>query len=153
MTELEELHQIMSVNLDAYWEITKELLKKKNHEQGKLSVVAISSVAAQYGAPGKTAYAASKGAVISLTKSLAEEYANQKIRFNCVCPGYVDTPMLSGVRRLYKTKEDFENAIVKKHLLGLGKPDDVASAIVYLLSEAAGWITGSVMNVDGGYLI
>ena len=61
--------------------------------------------------------------------------------------------MLSGVRRLYKTKEDFENAIVKKHLLGLGKPDDVASAIVYLLSEAAGWITGSVMNVDGGYLI
>ena len=151
MTELSDLHEIMSINLDSYWEITKEILKKKNHEPQKLSVVAISSVAGQYGAAGKTAYAASKGALISLTKSLAAEYAGQGIRFNCVCPGYVNTPMLGNVKRLYKTKEDFESAIEKKHLLGLGEPDDVASAVVYLLSVAAKWLTGSVMNVDGGY--
>ena len=152
MTELSDLHEIMSVNLDAFWEITRELIKKKNHEPQKLSVVSIASVAGQYGASGKTAYAASKGALISLIKSLASEYAGQKIRFNCVCPGYVETPMLNNIKKLYKTEEEFEQAIVKKHALGLGKPEDVANAVAYLLSDASRWVTGTTMNVDGGYL-
>ena len=152
ITELSDLHEIMSVNLDAFWEITRELVKKKNHEPQKLSVVSIASVAGQYGASGKTAYAASKGALISLIKSLASEYAGQKIRFNCVCPGYVETPMLDNIKRLYKTEEEFERAIVRKHALELGRPEDVANATVYLLSDASRWVTGSVMNVDGGYL-
>ena len=153
MTELSDLHEIMSVNLDAFWEITRELVKKKNHEPKKLSVVGIASVAGQYGASGKTAYAASKGALILLIKSLASEYAGQKIRFNCVCPGYVETPMLDNIKRLYKTEEEFEQAIAGKHALGLGKPEDVANAVVYLLTDASKWITGSVMNVDGGYFM
>ena len=152
MTGLEDLHEIMSVNLDAFWEITRELVKKKNHEPQKLSVVGIASAAGQYGASGKTAYAASKGALISLIKSLASEYAGQKIRFNCVSPGYVETPMLDNIKRLYKTEEEFEHAIVNKHALGLGTPEDVANAVVYLLSDAGKWVTGTVMNVDGGYL-
>lgn len=152
MTELEDLHEIMEVNLDAFWEITRELVKKKNHEQGELSIVGIASAAGQYGASGKTAYAASKGALISLIKSLASEYAGQKIRFNCVSPGFVETPMLDNVKRLYKTEEEFEQAIVKKHALGLGTPEDVANAAAYLLSDAGRWVTGTVMNVDGGYL-
>lgn len=152
MTELEDLHEIMAVNLDAFWEITRELVKKKNHEQGKLSVVGISSAAGQYGASGKTAYAASKGALISLIKSLASEYAGQKIRFNCVSAGYVETPMLDNIKRLYKTEEEFDEAIVKKHALGLGAPEDIANAAAYLLSDAGRWVTGTVMNVDGGYL-
>lgn len=153
MTELSDLHEIMSVNLDAFWEITRELVKKKNHEPENLSVVGISSVAGQYGASGKTAYAASKGALISLIKSIASEYAGQRIRFNCVCPGYVETPMLDNLKRLYKSEEEFNEALVKKHALSLGTPQDVANAIVYLLSEASKWVTGSVMNADGGYLI
>lgn len=152
MTELSDLHEIMSVNIDAFWKITRELVKKKNHEPEKLSVVGIASVAGQHGASGKTAYAASKGALISLIKSLASEYARQKIRFNCVNPGYVGTPMLDNIKRLYKTEEEFEQAIVKKHALGLGTPEDVANAVVYLLSGASRWVTGTVMNVDGGYL-
>lgn len=152
MTELSDLHEIMSVNLDAFWEITRELVKKKNHDPETLSIVGISSVAGQYGASGNTAYAASKGALISLIKSLASEYAGQKIRFNCVCPGYVETPMLDNIKRLYKTEEEFERAIVRKHALELGKPEDVAAAVAYLLSDASRWVTGSVMNVDGGYL-
>ena len=151
MTEMSDLREIMAINLEAYWEITQEILKKKNHESGKLSVVAISSVAAQYGAAGKTAYSASKGAIISLTKSLAAEYADKRIRFNCVCPGYVDTPMLSDIKKLYRSEEEFTGAIVKKHPLGLGKSEDVAYAVIYLLSDASKWITGSVMAVDGGY--
>ena len=153
MTELSDLHEIMSVNLDAFWEITRELVRKKNHEPENLSVVGISSVAGQYGASGKTAYAASKGALISLIKSIASEYAGQRIRFNCVCPGYVETPMLDNIKRLYKTEEEFNEAIVKKHALGLGKPEEVANAVAYLLSDASKWVTGSVMNADGGYLI
>ncbi len=153
MTELSDLHEIMTVNLDAFWEIARELIKKKNHEYEKLSIVGIASVAGQYGASGKTAYAASKGALISLIKSLASEYAGQKIRFNCVSPGYVETSMLDNVKRLYKSEEEFNEALVKKHALGLGTPQDVANAIVYLLSEASKWVTGSVMNADGGYLI
>lgn len=152
ITELSDLHEVMSVNLDAFWEITREMVNKKNHEPEKLSVVGIASVAGQYGACGNTAYAASKGALISLIKSLASEYAEQKIRFNCVCPGYVETPMLDNIKRLYKTEEEFEQAIVRKHALWLGKPEDVAAAVAYLLSDASRWVTGSVMNVDGGYL-
>ena len=152
MTELADLHEIMAINLDAFWEITRELLRKKNHEQEKLSVVGIASAAGQYGAAGKTAYAASKGALIALIKSLAAEYAGQKIRFNCICPGYIETPMLDSIKRLYKTEEEFREAIVKRHALGLGTPEDIAAAAAYLLSDAARWVTGSVMNVDGGYL-
>lgn len=152
MTELSDLHEIMSVNLDAFWEITRELVKKKNHEPEKLSVVGISSVAALHGSAGNSAYAASKGALISLVKSLASEYARQKIRFNCVCPGYIETPMLDNIKRLYKTEEEFEQAIVKRHALGLGTPEDVANAVVYMLSDASKWMLGCVINVDGGYI-
>ena len=149
-TELKDLRDIMAINLEAYWEITRQILKRGSHEPEELSIVAISSVAAS-AAAGKTAYSASKGALISLTKSLAAEYANKRIRFNCVCPGYVDTPMLANVRKLYKTEEEYTESLVRKHPFGLGKPEDVAGAIVYLLSDASKWITGTVMTVDGGY--
>lgn len=141
----------MAINLETFWEITQELVRSKNHEKEKLSVIGISSVAALYGAPGNTAYAASKGALISLIKSLAAEYANKQMRFNAVCPGYVETPMLDAVKRLYKTEEEFVLSIASKHPLGLGSPEDAASAVIYLLSDASRWITGSVLNVDGGY--
>ena len=60
--------------------------------------------------------------------------------------------MLDNIKRLYKTEEEFDEAIVKKHTLGLGVPEDVANAVAYLLSDAGRWVTGTVMNVDGGYL-
>ena len=150
-TQIPELREIMAINLETFWEITQELIKSKNHEKEKLSVVGISSVAALYGAPGKTAYAASKGALISLIKSLATEYAVKQIRFNAVCPGYVETPMLDAVKKLYRTEEEFISSIASKHPLGLGNPEDVGGAVIYLLSDVARWVTGSVLNVDGGY--
>ena len=150
-TQISDLREIMAINLETFWEITQELIKRKNHENEKFSVIGISSVAALYGAPGKTAYAASKGALVSLIKSLAAEYSGKQIRFNCVCPGYVDTPMLDAVKKLYRTEEEFVLSIASKHPLGLGSPEDVASAVIYLLSDAARWVTGSVLNVDGGY--
>jgi len=150
-TQISDLREIMAVNLETFWEITQELVKSKNHEKKRLSVVGISSVAALYGAAGNTAYAASKGAVISLIKSLAAEYAGKGIRFNCVCPGYVDTPMLDGVKKLYRTEEEFVSSIASKHPLRIGRPEDVAGAALYLLSDASRWVTGSIMTIDGGY--
>lgn len=150
-TQISDLREIMAVNLETFWEVTQELIKSKNHEKERFSVVGISSVAALYGAPGNTAYAASKGALISLIKSLSAEYANKQMRFNAVCPGYVETPMLDAVKRLYKNDDQFPEAIAKKHPLGLGNTEDVANAVIYLLSDASRWVTGSIMTVDGGY--
>ena len=149
-TEIADLREIMAINIEAYWVIAQEILKKRHHVDGALSIVGISSVAAA-AAAGKTAYSASKGAMISLTKSLAAEYAHKRIRFNCVSPGYIDTPMLENVKKLYANTEEFNHSIVSKHPLGLGEAQDVANSIAYLLSDASKWVTGTVLTVDGGY--
>ncbi|MEN6623778.1 MAG: SDR family NAD(P)-dependent oxidoreductase [Smithella sp.] len=152
-TEISEYHEISAINFDAFWNISREFIRKGKYSKEKFSVVAISSIVGLCGAAGKTAYAASKGALISLVKSLAAEYAPRRLRFNCVCPGYVDTPMLDNLRELYPNQEEFEKQILKQHPLGLGQTEDIASAVIFLLSDASRWITGTTLIVDGGYSI
>lgn len=113
------------------------------------SLVLVSSAGGLVGQPVISAYSASKGAIISLTRSLAMELAREKIRVNCLAPGITKTNMApeSGPNL---SNENLA-AIEKEHPLGFGEPIDVAHAAVYLLSPAAKWITGTTLVVDGGY--
>ena len=152
ITTLEEMGNVMQINFYVFWAMIQEFLKKKSNTGTGASIVGIGSVASQ-GVIGKAAYAASKGAVISLMKALASEYASKKIRFNCVSPGYVATPMLNAAKELYENSEDFDKKIASRHPLGIGEAEDVANAVVWLLSDASKWVTGSNMEVDGGYRV
>lgn len=113
------------------------------------TMVLISSTMGLVGQSAVSGYAASKGAVISLTKSLAIEMARDGIRVNCVCPGVVMTDM-TGQFRL-RVGEDSFRTISDSHPLGLGTPEDVANAILFLASHESRWITGTSLVVDGGY--
>lgn len=114
------------------------------------SVVYISSIVSLRGNKGISAYAASKGAVDSMTRCLACELAEDRIRVNSICPATVRTEMFGGADD-YLTEEGVQK-IIDRHLLGVGEAVDVANAACFLLSDAAKWITGTSMVVDGGYL-
>jgi NAD(P)-dependent dehydrogenase (short-subunit alcohol dehydrogenase family) len=113
------------------------------------SLVFLSSVVAFTGQSGHSAYAASKGAVVSMTRALSVEFAPQKIRVNCVAPGLVSTEM--GKELLDTLLPAQADALRAEHLLGIGAPVDIANAIAFLLAETGRWITGTVLVVDGGY--
>lgn len=114
------------------------------------SIVNIGSLASMTGIPGRVAYAASKGGVRALTATMAVEWAPQGIRVNMVVPGYIHTPLLDSVAAAGKV--DLEALKDRTPLGRLGRPDDVAAAVLFLASDAAGFVTGHDLVVDGGWL-
>lgn len=113
------------------------------------SVALVSSAMGLVGRSATSVYSASKAAIIGLTRSMAIELAPADIRVNCVCPGVVMTPMAEEIRA--RVGQQGFSAIEAAHPLGTGQPEDVAKAILFLVSDAARWITGSALVVDGGY--
>ena len=113
------------------------------------SIVLLSSAVGLVGQPGVSVYSATKGAILSMTKSLALELAREGIRVNAVCPGVVNTAMTRGLERAVG-QHGFQT-VINAHPLGLGEPLDVANAILFLLSPSSRWMTGSALTVDGGY--
>lgn len=114
------------------------------------SMVMVSSVMGHVGDVAKSTYAASKGAVEAIVRSLALELAPKRIRVNAVAPGVVQSPMIAGAT--YAQEEAKWNEMKSRHPLGIGTPQDVASACAFLLSPESRWITGTTLVVDGGYL-
>ncbi len=150
-TTEDELDETFAVNFRAFWHLIQHFVRRGSHEKEDSRVVAIASVAGLLGIAGNAAYSASKGALIALIRSLAVEYAPKNIRFNCLCPGYVETPMLEKAKTLFPSNEAFNAQIVGKHPLGLGQPEDIAQAAAFLLGPGGRWATGMAMSLDGGY--
>ncbi|NLK64047.1 MAG: SDR family oxidoreductase [Tissierellia bacterium] len=140
--------EIMTVNYFAFMEIVKLFSKRKYSNGG--SIVAVSSVSSYAGWRGASLYCGSKAAIDGSIRALAIELSNKGIRVNSVVPSNIKTKMLSDVTQ-YAGEEELD-VITARQPLGLGNPDDVANAIAFLLSDAARFITGSSLVVDGGYL-
>jgi len=140
--------KIMVVNLDAAYWLAKGF-RQKAVRTPKASLVFVSSVSGVVGNAGLTAYAASKGGLLALTKSLALEFVKEHIRVNVVAPALVTTNMAEEISAGISEEQFAANAV--KQPLGIGQPEDVAWAVIYLLSDAFRWITGSTLAVDGGY--
>ncbi len=118
------------------------------------SIIHVASITGIVGAPGLAVYAASKGALLALTRSSALELAGDNVRVNCVCPASVDTPMLAAAFDQQADPQLAREANIRRHPLGrLGTPEDVAHLVLFLASNEAGWITGGTHVVDGGALI
>jgi NAD(P)-dependent dehydrogenase (short-subunit alcohol dehydrogenase family) len=112
------------------------------------SIINMGSVLSTLGARNRVAYAASKGAVLAMTKAMALDHAAENIRVNCICPGIVETEMVAA----FGMDEAARKQRIAMHPAGrFGQPDDVAGMAVLLASDESKWITGSAFTVDGGY--
>lgn len=141
---------LMRVNVDAAYFLVKGFRQKGVRRSGSGSgVVFLSSVMGLIGQTGITAYSTSKGALVSMARSLALELAREGIRVNCVAPGVVRTKMAANAEQIL-TPDQYQ-AIESLHPLGIGTPRDAAYAIAFLLAETGRWITGTTLVVDGGY--
>lgn len=142
------LREVQAVNVEAPTLLTQGLLRKNLIAQ-EGSIVFISSIAAHIGVAGVAAYSGTKAALIAITRCLAMEVIKRRIRANCLSPALVETPLLDATAAITGTIEQERN----NYPLGFGKPDDVAHAAIFLLSDASRWITGTTMVMDGGLTI
>lgn len=141
--------EMFDVNMISGFELARIISKKKYTNKEGASFVFISSIMGILGQIGKIAYCSSKGALISGAKAMALELVKKNIKVNCILPGVVETEMSKQV--LSNLSEGSREEILNMHPLGLGKPDDIAYACAFLLSDASRWITGTNLIVDGGY--
>ena len=140
---------VLLVNTEAALVLIKAFHNRKVCMGENASVVFISSVMARVGSSAASVYSMTKAGVEGMARSLAVELAGRKIRVNCVAPGFVRTPMFDRMEKLQGL--DYSARVEGLHPLGLGQPEDVANAVAFLLADAARWITGAVLVVDGGY--
>jgi NAD(P)-dependent dehydrogenase (short-subunit alcohol dehydrogenase family) len=143
------LDEVMRTNFYSAVVLTKEFARKRLHTANS-SIVLVASVAGMLAAPARSAYSASKGALIAFAKSVAVELAKSGVRVNCVAPSYVRTEMYERTTDGL-TPEQLSALVNATQPLGIGTPLDVAHAIAYLIGDTGQWITGSVLSVDGGY--
>lgn len=145
----QEFDLIINTNLYAPISLTRSLLKSKKLKKGA-SVVFTSSISAILNEPGNCIYSLSKAGLSSFMRSCAVELADKGMRFNCVCPGMTDTSLIHGGAL---SDEDLNKDMQLYPMKRYGKPDDIAYGIIYLLSDASSWVTGSSIIIDGGRML
>ena len=143
MTE-EQFDKVIDINLKSVFNMSKNVVSHMvKAREGR--IVSISSVVGIYGNAGQTNYSSSKAGIIGFTKSLAKEVGGRGITVNAIAPGYIVTSMTAALSE--KADEELKSRIALKNL---GKPQDVANAVSFLISDKASYITGHVLSVDGG---
>lgn len=145
-----EWDAIMSVNVKGVFLMSKAalpiMLKQKSG-----NIINNASCYGLVGGRGLSAYSASKGAIVLLTKSMALDYADKGIRVNCVCAGSVDTPMIKTAIISSNNEEKTKQLFIEKHPIGrLALPDEIASAVLFLAADDASFMTGTSLTIDGG---
>jgi 3-oxoacyl-[acyl-carrier protein] reductase len=143
----EELDQTFQTNVyGTLWCAKAAIRPMMRAKRGR--IVNLSSVVAESGNPGQATYSASKAAVIGLTKTLAREYASRGITVNCVAPGFIDTDMTASL------PEEAKKGIIEQTPAGrVGSPEEVAAAVLFLVSDEAAYVTGQVLRVNGGMYV
>jgi NAD(P)-dependent dehydrogenase (short-subunit alcohol dehydrogenase family) len=145
-----EFDRVNGINLRGVWNCMKYELRQMR-EQGGGTIVNNSSIGGLIGIAGRGVYHASKHGVLGLTKSAALEYAARGIRINAVCPGTIETPMVTA---MLEREPDAMKEIMRVTPIGrLGRPEEIASAVLWLCSEGAGFVIGHALVVDGGYTV
>jgi NAD(P)-dependent dehydrogenase (short-subunit alcohol dehydrogenase family) len=149
--KVETYKDLFMVNVFSFHLLVRELSAAGVFNAVGASVVVISSVTAELGAKGKIAYGASKGALNSLVKSMAQELSTSGIRINAISPGSLRSEMLDRLERSLGNNNI--RLLEKEYPLGFGFPQDVAGLAVYMISSASRWMSGSVITIDGGFSI
>jgi NAD(P)-dependent dehydrogenase (short-subunit alcohol dehydrogenase family) len=154
MLPLSEWQRVIDVNLTGTYLTAKhviaQMLSQPSVDGRRGSIVTLASIEGLEGTAGGSAYSASKGGVVILTKNMAIDYAGRGIRVNAICPGFIVTPMTDAI--FGPGMEEALIDIVAEHKLGrMGEPEEIAAAAAFLLSDDASFITGHALPVDGGY--
>ena len=143
---LAEWQRVVDINLTGSYLASRAALPALA-TSGAGSITHLASIFGLVGGATGAAYAASKGAIVNLTRQMALEWA-PKVRVNCVCPGVIETPMTAPLR----AEPAWAESVLKRYPLGrFGRPEEIAAAILFLASDEAGFITGAALPVDGGY--
>jgi NAD(P)-dependent dehydrogenase (short-subunit alcohol dehydrogenase family) len=146
--QAENFDRVTAINLRGVWSCMKHELRQMR-AQGSGAIVNCSSLGGLVGLPGRASYHASKHGVIGLTKSAALEYAPRGIRINAVCPGTIETPMVTDM--VARGELDVPEAEANQPIGRLGRGDEIAAAVLWLCSPAASFVLGVALPVDGGY--
>jgi NAD(P)-dependent dehydrogenase (short-subunit alcohol dehydrogenase family) len=150
MLDADEWDRVVDVNLKGTFLVCKHALRPMTAQRSG-SIVNLASIEGIEGTEGGSAYNASKGGVVLLTRNLAIDYARMGIRVNCICPGFIETPMTMSVFENEAMKE-FYDRFIEAHQLGrAGKPEEIAAVALFLASDDASFVTGHALVADGGF--
>jgi NAD(P)-dependent dehydrogenase (short-subunit alcohol dehydrogenase family) len=151
-TSEEEWDRVMAVNVKSIFLMSKYAIPHLA-ERGGGAIVNTASGWGLTGGRNAVAYCASKAAVVNMTRAMALDHGHQKIRVNCICPGDTDTAMLRDeARQLGQSDDQFLQGAADRPLQRIGQPEDIAQAVLYLVSEASSFVSGTALVVDGGGL-